>query len=114
MRIGVITEVDVAPFLFCRKRVVVSSQDDNVEFNDLRAFKDFYLPDTVLVGGDGGKGKGGASISYGSEIQIGRKVIAGVIAGATAIGDKISLGAVTEKCFKFSGEKVSFSEFVDV
>ena len=111
---GVFTEVDVSPSIFCRKRVVVSSQDENIEFNDFRGFKDFYLPDTVFVGSDGGKRNGGASISYGSEIQIDREVIAAVIAGATAIGDKKSLGAVTEKCFKFSGEKVFFSEFVDI
>ena len=58
-----------------------------VALKSFRCSKGFDFLATVLVRGGGVNGKAERSSSHGSEIQIGRRVISGVIAGITGFGD---------------------------
>ena len=68
---------------------------------------------TVLVSGGRGNGKK-RSISDESGILEGLLVLAGVITGATGIGDTEGLWAATVGFFELSGEELNFSELLDV
>ena len=77
--------------IFCRANVVCLSEDvASVEF---RLLKDFDFLAKVLVRVRVGNGK--ASVSAGSGIKLGEWVLAGVLAGATGIGDRGGLRAAT-------------------
>ena len=94
-----IEELDGSSILFCRAEVVCSSH--NVTSIDFGCLKGFDFLATAPVGDGGGNGKRGW-ISNGSGIWVRLGVFAGVIAGATGIGDRGGLWAATVWVIEFS------------
>ena len=78
--------VDGSPILFCRADVVGRSQ--SVASDEFRSLKGFDFLAKVSKRGGGGNGIGGRSLSDGSGTWIGGKVTAGVITGASGLGDR--------------------------
>ena len=73
----------------------------------MRRLTDFEFLATVLVRGRGGNANR-ASISDGPGLWLRLEVIAGVIAGATSIGDRGGFWAAKEGIIEFSEEELTF------
>ena len=92
----------------------VESLSQSVASNDFRCLEDFDFLATDLVGGEGGNKNGEGSMSVGSGIWTNLRLVTGVTAGTTGIGDRGAPSTIIEVFNKFSEKEVGFAEFVDV